>query len=317
MEKVEFSKKQENILNTQIALEQIEGVSDVKKVELDSAYFDWAEKNLQPEIYEAIKKNYESVEAHKYKYISDGLSVTGYVWTPKEIKNPLPVIIWNRGGTREMGSIGNEDGKRGPLFINFPCDLAQQGAIVVASEYRGGLNSEGKDEWGGADLNDVVKIKEIADQLPMSKSGKAIVAGHSRGGMMSYLLASKQSWVKGLISIGGTADLLMSGEERPEMQEIFEQCFGGSDEEKKKRSATYFYEEIPKNLPMLIIQGFIDDRVSVEQVRKLNELLKESGHNVEYHELLGAGHVPHDIRSPYRKETLEIVEEFLKNNLSK
>lgn len=317
MEKFSFSEKQENILNTQKSLEQIEGVSDVEKVELGSTYFDWAKNNLSPEIYETIKKNSESVEIHKYKYISDGLSITGYIWTPKETKEPLPIIVWNRGGTRAMGSIGNEEGKCGPMFLELACDLAQQGAVVVASEYRGGFDSEGKDEWGGSDLDDVVKIKEIADKLPICKSGKAIVAGHSRGGMMSYLLASKEPWVKGVISIGGTTDLVMSAEERPEMQEIFEECFGGSEEEKKKRSATYFYEKIPKELPMLIIQGFTDERVSVEQVRKLNQLLKESDHNVEYHELLGAGHTPHSIKSPYRKDTLEIIKNFLKNNLSK
>lgn len=317
MEKITISEKKENIINTQLSLEQIEGVSDVQKIELDSAYFEWAEKNLSLEEYEDIKENYESLEAYKYKYLSDGLAITGYMWAPKDTKETLPIIVWNRGGTQTFGSVGDKNGKRGPLFLNIPCELAKQGAVVVASEYRGGLDSEGKDEWGGADLDDVVKIKEIADQLPICKPGEAIVAGHSRGGMMSYLLASKEPWVKGLISIAGVTDLIMSANERPEMQEVFEECFGGSDEEKKNRSATYFYDKIPKDLPMLIIQGFIDERVSVEQVRKLNELLKESGHDVEYHELLGAKHSLISAGDPYRKDLLGIVEKFLKKNLNK
>ena len=298
--------------NLQSSLEHIKDVSDVQKVELNSEYFDWAKVNVAPELYELIKNNFASVDAYRYKYISDGLSVAGFMWAPKEIKEQLPMVVWNRGGSGKLGSIGK---KSGMIFGDMPCEFAKDGAIVVASEYRGGFDSEGSDEWGGGDVEDVINLKKIADQLPMVKSGKAVVSGFSRGGMMSYLLASKEPWVKAVIAISGTADLIADAKERPDMDEVFSEAFGGSDEERKKRSATYFYEQIPKDLPILILHGTADKRVSISQARKLHELLETSGHTVEYHEFRGG---EHDFNSPETlqgKETLEIVKTFLKDQL--
>ena len=305
--------------NIQDSLEKIAGVSDVQKMELDSDYFEWAEKNMTPLLYETIKKNYEKIEAYKYKYLSGGLLIAGLLWAPRNIEKPLPSVVWNRGGTFAYGSnAGDRKGdekKRGPLYSNTPCDIASQGCVVIASEYRGGLGSEGDDERGGNDLHDVIRVKEIADQLPMCKPGKSVVAGISRGGMMSYLLASKETWVKAVISLAGEADLFMTEKERPEFKEIFDECFGGGEEEMKKRSATYFYNNIPKELPMLIIHAKEDKKVSVEQSRKLNDLLIKSNHTVEYHELEGGSHTVVDLSCPQRNEALEIINRFLKTNL--
>ena len=311
--------EQKSDFDIQSSLEKIVGVTDVQNVELGQEYFEWAKKNnMSPLLYETIKKNYELIEAHKFKYLSDGLSIAGIVWAPRNIEKPLPSVVWNRGGTFAFGSnAGDRKGeeKNGMLYANIPCDFVAQGCVVVASEYREGLGSEGEDESGGNDLHDVVRVKEIADQLPVCKPGTSVVAGISRGGMMSYLLASQESWVKAVISLAGEADLFMTEKERPEFKEIFEKCFGGGEEEMKKRSATYFYNDIPKELPVLIIHTKEDKKVSVEQARKLKELLNESGHTVEYHELEGDSHNVLDLSSPQRNEALEIVNKFLKAQL--
>ena len=126
---------------------------------------------------------------------------------------------------------------------------------------------------------------------------------------MSFLLAAKEPWVKKVISIAGATDLVASANERPEMQEVFNESFGGSEEEMQKRSVVEFYPEIPTDLPILIIQGAADDRVSVGQARKLNHLLSESGHQVEYHEFADGDHILH----PHKKEVSEILSHFLKD----
>lgn len=302
--------------NIKNSLEKIPGVSDVQKIELDADYFEWAKDKLSPEEYETIKTNYETLEAHKFKYLSDGLSIPGFIYNPKEMKHQLPITVWNRGGTNEIGSIDNAEGKRGPLYANTPCELAKTGTVVVASEYRGGLGSEGKDEWGGADLNDVIRIKEIADKLPMCKPGKAIVAGVSRGGMMSYMLAAKEPWVKAVISLSGTTDLIDLVKERPEMGEVFTEAFGGGEEEMKKRSATHFYQSIPKETSILIMHGAKDERVSVEQPRKLAKLLLSDGHAVQYHEFPDEGHASFsDPNNPHHEDMNKIIELFMKSQL--
>ncbi len=304
--------EQKPIFNIEESLGKIEGVSDVKKIELDKDYFDSMSNKIDPEVLENIKDNYSKLEAYNFKYSSDGLLISGFIWSPKNIKEKLSVVIWNRGGTGEFSGIGKN---RGSIFTTFPCELAKNNAIVMASEYRGGIGSEGKDTWGGDDINDVVKIKEIASKLPMCKPGKSIVAGYSRGGMMSYLLAKKEPWVKAVISLAGTTDLIDSAKERPEMYEVFEEAFGGAREEMEKRSATSFYNEIPKDLPILMLHGTNDERVSIDQARKLYELLNESGHNVEYKEFENADHYFYALKSPQYKETIGIVKDFLNKNL--
>ena len=305
------------IFNNQAELEKLEGVLNVQKIELDSEYFDWAKKNLDPKEFEKIKTNHESLEIFKFSYISEGLTIGAYMWIPKNVNQKLPLTIWNRGGTKKDGSNGNEQGKRGPLYSSFPCELAKLGSVVVGSEYRGGIDSEGADEWGGRDVDDVVRLHDIIKKSPTVISEKSVVVGWSRGGMMSYLLASKEPWVKAVVSLAGGADLEMAAAERPEMKEVFEECFGGSLEEMKKRSATHFYPKIPNETPILIIQGFKDKRVSVEEVRKLVTLLKESKHNVEYHEFSNEGHYFHISGEEQGDEALKIIEKFMKAQLSK
>lgn len=286
------------------------GVTNVEKVELSNEYFVWAEANLEPEVFMALRENYESLDVHKYTYLSDGLTIAGFMWVPKNIDRSLPLIVWNRGGTGEYGSTGE---LIGTAYTTTACDLAKNGAIVVGSEYRGGVGSEGNDECGGADLHDVVVLKELVDTLPFIATTQALVAGVSRGGMMSYQLAAKMKWVKGIISLSGTTDLVTSAKEDPGMNEVFKKAFGGSIKEMEKRSAVYFYNEIPKDLPILILHGTKDERVSIEQVRALDTRLEESGHSVEYHEFPQGDHGFYN-HSPYRKEVELILECFVREH---
>ena len=167
-------------------------------------------------------------------------------------------------------------------------------------------------EWGGADVQDVVRARDIALLLPICNAGKSIVAGVSRGGMMSYLLAAREPWVKAVISLAGTADLIAGAHDVPEMAEIFKQSFGGSEDEMHKRSAVHFYDAIPKELPLLIMHGEADDRVSVDSVRRLHQLLADSGHAVEYHEFPTGTHYFAAPDSPHREDVLKIIAGFVR-----
>lgn len=307
---IESFENKKTTFDVKSSLEKIEGVLNVEKLELSDEYFSdiGKDKDFSSNLFKIIKNNYESLDVYKTKYLSDGLAISGFIWTPKGVNEKLPVVVWNRGGSMTFSCNGD---KKGTPFMGTPCELSKYGAIVLGSEYRGGLDSEGKDEWGGGDVDDVVNLREIVEKLPISKKEKSIVVGASRGGMMSYKLASREPWVKGVISIAGTADLAMSAEERPAMLEIFKECFGGKEDEMKKRSATEFYKQIPKDLPLLIMHGTADNRVSVDQARKLNSLLVENGNNVEYHEFEGADHY----LSQNRKEKIELITDFLNKNI--
>jgi dipeptidyl aminopeptidase/acylaminoacyl peptidase len=87
----------------------------------------------------------------KIVYSSDNLKVKGYLASPKKIPpgGKVPLLIWNRGGYGEDGAIDRFTARG--MFGQ----IASWGYAVLASQYRGNNGSEGKDELGGADVNDI------------------------------------------------------------------------------------------------------------------------------------------------------------------
>jgi len=101
-----------------------------------------------------------NVEVEKIIYNSDGLKVSGYIAYPKEQSKKFPSIVWCRGGLGELGVIDefNAQGIFGTI--------ASWGYVVFATQYRGNDGSEGFDEFGGNDLNDVLNlIPLVADSI--------------------------------------------------------------------------------------------------------------------------------------------------------
>jgi hypothetical protein len=58
-----------------------------------------------------------SVEAQRITYLSDGLRIQGFQVNPPG-EGPFPCVIYNRGGNREFGSIGD------PVMVNLLCRIA-------------------------------------------------------------------------------------------------------------------------------------------------------------------------------------------------
>ena len=95
------------------------------------------------------KEQYEyidDIDMNWITYMSDGLKVNGLMVRPKKAGN-YPCIIFNRGGNRSFGQL---------LVAHAAMtlgELAAQGYIVVASNYRGNGRSEGKEQFGGDDVS--------------------------------------------------------------------------------------------------------------------------------------------------------------------
>jgi dienelactone hydrolase len=219
----------------------------------------------------------EQIEIHDITYLSDGLKVKGYIAQPKS-DGKHPVIIWNRGGNREFGLL--EPNKLEPY--------AHHDYIAVGSQYRGNGGSEGREEFGGSDVNDVLNLIPLIRSLPNANPDKIGMIGYSRGGMMTYIALKEQTLrgtddIKVACTIGGLADLFMSVEERPDMvNNVYIPLIGGDPgqipEQYKARSAVYWADKI--NVPLLIQHGEADWRVSVDQARKLAREL--DSYNKEY-----------------------------------
>jgi len=217
----------------------------------------------------------EKCESYKFSYLSDDVRVKAYISIPLECiesETPYQCIIYNRGGNHNIGWLGDEDTAK-------ICSATNR--IVVASQYRGADGSEGTDEFGGKDLQDVISLIDLCEnEFYFADITNLCMIGVSRGGMMSYLAAHKDERVKGVVAVAAVTDLADAYNAREDMRDILRETIGGSPEELPeeyaKRSAINFAEEL--DVPVFIIHDKGDGMVPVSQARAMNEKLKDSKH---------------------------------------
>lgn len=113
-------------------------------------------------------------------YLSDGLRVAGYRASPVEGVD-LPVIIVNRGGNRDFGQWSDE---RAASRLG---EIASWGYVVLASQHRGVDGGDWIEEFGGADVHDVLNLLQVAGASTRADTTRVGMYGWSRGGMMTYL----------------------------------------------------------------------------------------------------------------------------------
>ncbi|MCF8412491.1 MAG: prolyl oligopeptidase family serine peptidase [Melioribacteraceae bacterium] len=202
----------------------------------------------------------DDVTVEKIAYLSDGLKVKGYVAYPKDNSKKHPCIIWCRGGIGNQGAIDkfNAQGIFG--------ELASWGYVVFSTQYRGNDGGEGKDEFGGKDLNDIENLVPLAEEIPNADPTIWGIEGWSRGGMMTYLTLTKNNNFKAAVVTGGIADLRCNAEESKFMKRLYETTMGDSHSENfenlcASRSIVNFAEKLPKTTPILIMHGTADNRV--------------------------------------------------------
>jgi dipeptidyl aminopeptidase/acylaminoacyl peptidase len=211
----------------------------------------------------------------KITYLSDGLKVKGYISYPIEKSKKYSCVIWNRGGIGNKGAIDSFTA-RGVYG-----QLASWGYIVFATQYRGNDGGEGKDEFGGDDVNDVLNLIPLADEIENADTTRWGIEGWSRGGMMTYLALTKTKIFKCAVVSGGIANLRCSSDESPFMRRLYEATMGkykGEEfyEKCESRSIVKFADKLSKETPILIIHGTADERVlphdSMDLSYKLLEL---------------------------------------------
>lgn len=217
----------------------------------------------------------DKTTVEKITYLSDGLKVKGYIAYPNDNSKTYSCIIWCRGGYGNAGAI-DKFTARGMFG-----QLASWGYCVFASQYRGNDGSEGHDDFGGDDVNDILNLIQLADEIPQANKNVWGIEGWSRGGMMTYLTLTRTNIFKAAIVLGGIANLRCNAEESKFMRRLYEHSLRNfTNEEFKKRceerSIINFPEKLSRQTPLLIIHGNADERVlphdSIDLSYKLLEL---------------------------------------------
>ncbi len=234
----------------------------------------------------------EGAYLYRIMYLSDGYMVEGYIAAPKdylEQVEPYPVLIYNRGGNADYGAVNS----------NFTSAIAiSLKAIVFASQYRETHEGTGKDEFGGDDVHDVIKLIDFADRCTFVDKEHIIMWGESRGSIMTYEIIRIDDRVRAAIVTGSVPDLVATYNQRnQQMKNMLQYRVGGTPEEVPeeytKRSAIQWAEEI--NTPLLIFHTVDDIRAPVEDVDKFVSLLNSLGKDVIYIRKVEGGHCWRDM----------------------
>ena len=254
-----------------------------------------------------LKKEYryiDSIDMSWITYMSDGIMVDGLLVKPKKPGN-YPCVIYNRGGNRTFGQLVVA---HAALTLG---DLANQGYIVIASNYRS------NEEFGGAEVNDVLNLIDVLEEVEGADTEKIGMYGWSRGGMMTYLALTKTDKIDAACVGGAPSDLTVI--DRPNMEsnvyaELIPDYYKNKTEELQKRSAVYWADKFPKDAPVLVMHGNSDWRVKAENSLKL--ALEFEKHRVPYRLKIfeGADHGIREFKSEVADEVYRWFERYLKND---
>ena len=245
---------------------------------------------------------------YKIVYNSSGRKVKGYIAEP-DGNDKLPCIIFNRGGTKNHGIFTDISIVTSPYITR----MVDWGYIVITTQYSGNDGSEGKDEFGGMDLDDTLKLKEILERYYRADTNKIGMIGGSRGGTMTYMVLKQVNWLKVAIVEAGVTNQKRNFELRPEMREICGEMFDTeSRSELEKRSPIFWANKISQTTPLLILHGTGDTKVSPLDSIEISDKLYKCGH--QNFDLVLFGGDNHSLNINREKENI-LVKEWLDTNL--
>jgi dipeptidyl aminopeptidase/acylaminoacyl peptidase len=237
------------------------------------------------ETYAKEKKEFDRLQSlitcENFDYKVDDVVVRGFYIAPKLVKSGkhFPLIIFNRGGNGDYGA-----SSFGFLLSElFP--LAEQGFVVVGSQYRGfikNIPNSGKDEFGGKDLNDVLALVNLAPYFPGTEVKKIGMMGVSRGAMMTWMAAKQLTQISSIAIISGPTDLLKDLKTRPEMENVYRARIPEYATKKEQaladRSAIMWANKIPKQTAILLVHGTEDEHVNIFNALDMDKKLTELKH---------------------------------------
>lgn len=212
----------------------------------------------------------------KMKYFSGTYRVEGFLAVPKNLslQGRYPYVLYNRGGNRNFGSL-----QACGLLVMNSLFLSDDRSVLFAPQFRGALGSEGKDEYGGGEIEDLFAARNILLQMPFIDPKNAFMVGWSRGGMTSYIALKRGMILNAVAVLAGIPDLHSVDQSRPDMKKVFDELIPGIEKNRKaaldSRSAVAWPEALKS--PLLILHGQMDVKAPIGPVLRLDRELTQLG----------------------------------------
>ena len=232
---------------------------------------------------------FAEAKVERMTYVSDSLKIKGYVAMPRKA-GVYPVLLWNRGGYKDKGAL---DDMTAWMILG---STAAWGYVVLATQYRGNRDGEGEPDWGGKDVDDALNMLDVARNIPECDLNRVAIEGASRGGMTTYRALLTDNRFRCAIVHAGLSDLVAIRELSENFRALTDRITDGMTESDQKAkieslSAFHFADQLPRDIPILLLHGTADTTVPVDQTTRLAEQFEKLGipHRLELIE--GGGHV--------------------------
>jgi len=199
-----------------------------------------------------------------------------------------PALIYCRGGI----------GRVGRVQTHWLESFARRGYVVFAPFYRGSESGQGRDEFGGQDVEDVTAAFDLVAHLPFADPSAISMMGFSRGAINAAKAAVRLPGLRKLVLWGGVSDLAKTYEERPDLRKMLKRVLGGTPQSRpeayRSRSPICWADEI--RCPVLIIHATEDAQVDFSHGWNLYQKFRQLGADVALHRYDGYGHhMPPDV----------------------
>ncbi len=222
-----------------------------------------------------IHAHLEKVNIYDLTYNSlDKTRVKGFLLLPNQNQKKYPVIIYNRGGNGSYAMVNDQ------YIVTFLSKIASRGFIVIGSQLRGSEGSEGIDEFGGKDIDDVLSLFNIINSIGIADTCKIAQIGWSRGGITNFQLLKRTKKIRTTINIAGPSDILKT--KRKEMFDVYKNRVRNYSLDSiyysNKISPIFQIDSIlNKEESFLFVHGDQDEKVAISDSEELYEKTKKNG----------------------------------------
>lgn len=286
-----------------LTLTNIKRIISVELYNLSQASSDISNPILKRKVLTQSK----TVDIYKIVYKVKSLKIVGYIALPKNGQD-LPCLIHLRGGSKDFGMLTSK------AILGNMLNYAAEGYIVITTQYPGVEGGDGVDSFGGEDdLASIKTLRDILKEIPQANYLNLGVKGHSRGGLMVYMLLREVNWIKAAMIAGAPTDQVNRAGDRPGWRDHQKEMWGATKTEAVKRSPIRWVNELSKKVPLLIMHGTADWRVLPRHSINILPLLAKADIPHRFILFEGADHGITEYRAEYHRQTIDWFNRFLKN----
>ena len=233
---------------------------------------------------------------HRTVTARDGVEIPVTLWRPASATGrrggeAVPTIVHVHGGPTWQAFRG---------WVPFRELLVQEGFAYLSVDFRGStgygrrFRQANRDEWGHADVHDVIDAARWASAQPWS-NGRLAMYGGSYGGYLTLcaLVEEPSMWAAG-VDLFGDSEIAESYRHGDRVGRIdLERMMGAPDDPAKAelyRRGSPLYRAERIEAPLLLLHGRKDRRVVPLMTEKMVEALEIEGKYHEVHWYADEGH---------------------------